>query len=196
MPATWPCHHLHPPAGQQPGRGAAHRHPGPRWTALADPGKAVVVTGQATRSSRAAPTRPSSASRCRAASPTLPALIAAVRGFSQAGGGRHQRRVHGRRAGALALGAHYRSPRRRATGPAEVKLGLIPGAGGTQRPPRLPGLEASINMIVSGATVPGAQFKAHATARRRDRRRPGAIAAVALAEGAAEGPPLHARATT
>jgi 3-hydroxyacyl-CoA dehydrogenase len=41
----------------------------------------------------------------------------------------------------------------------EVKLGLIPGAGGTQRLPRLIGLEAALNMIVSGATVPAKQFK-------------------------------------
>jgi 3-hydroxyacyl-CoA dehydrogenase len=41
----------------------------------------------------------------------------------------------------------------------EVKLGLIPGAGGTQRFPRLVGLEAAINMVVSGATMPAATFK-------------------------------------
>jgi len=41
----------------------------------------------------------------------------------------------------------------------EVKLGLIPGAGGTQRFPRLVGLEAALNMIVSGATMPAAAFK-------------------------------------
>src|SRR5215216_452395 len=60
----------------------------------------------------------------------------------------------------LALGCHYRV----ALGDAkiafpEVKLGLIPGAGGTQRFPRLVGLESAINMIVSGATVPAAVFK-------------------------------------
>ena len=35
----------------------------------------------------------------------------------------------------------------------EVKLGLLPGAGGTQRLPRLLGVEPALNMIVSGATV-------------------------------------------
>jgi len=35
-----------------------------------------------------------------------------------------------------------------------VKLGLIPGAGGTQRFPRLVGLETALNLIVSGATLP------------------------------------------
>jgi len=35
----------------------------------------------------------------------------------------------------------------------EVKLGLIPGAGGTQRLPRVLGVEAALNMIVSGEPV-------------------------------------------
>ncbi|MGA7781808.1 MAG: 3-hydroxyacyl-CoA dehydrogenase NAD-binding domain-containing protein, partial [Paraburkholderia sp.] len=35
----------------------------------------------------------------------------------------------------------------------EVKLGILPGAGGTQRLPRAIGLEAALNMIVSGAPV-------------------------------------------
>ena len=60
----------------------------------------------------------------------------------------------------LALGCHYRV----AVADAkisfpEVKLGLIPGAGGTQRFPRLVGLETAINMIVSGATMPAVAFK-------------------------------------
>src|SRR5206468_3812671 len=36
----------------------------------------------------------------------------------------------------------------------EVKLGLLPGAGGTQRLPRVVGVETALNMIVSGANVP------------------------------------------
>jgi len=40
-----------------------------------------------------------------------------------------------------------------------VKLGLIPGAGGTQRLPRLIGAEAALNMIVSGNSVPSEQLK-------------------------------------
>ena len=54
----------------------------------------------------------------------------------------------------LALGCHYRvgvSGARLAL--PEVKLGLLPGAGGTQRLPRLLGVEAALNLIVSGATV-------------------------------------------
>ncbi|GAC1673403.1 MAG: 3-hydroxyacyl-CoA dehydrogenase NAD-binding domain-containing protein [Steroidobacteraceae bacterium] len=40
----------------------------------------------------------------------------------------------------------------------EVKLGLLPGAGGTQRLPRLLGVEAALNMIVSGATLASEQL--------------------------------------
>ncbi|WP_028216401.1 3-hydroxyacyl-CoA dehydrogenase NAD-binding domain-containing protein [Paraburkholderia oxyphila] len=55
----------------------------------------------------------------------------------------------------LALGAHYRiaAPGAQIALP-EVKLGILPGAGGTQRLPRAIGLEAALNMIVSGAPVP------------------------------------------
>jgi 3-hydroxyacyl-CoA dehydrogenase len=54
----------------------------------------------------------------------------------------------------LALGAHYRiaAPGTSIALP-EVKLGLIPGAGGTQRLPRVLGAEAALNMIVSGEPV-------------------------------------------
>ena len=54
----------------------------------------------------------------------------------------------------LALGAHYRvaSPGTQVALP-EVKIGLIPGAGGTQRLPRVLGVETALNMIVSGEPV-------------------------------------------
>jgi 3-hydroxyacyl-CoA dehydrogenase len=54
----------------------------------------------------------------------------------------------------LALGAHYRiaAPGCNVALP-EVKLGLIPGAGGTQRLPRVLGVEVALNMIVSGEPV-------------------------------------------
>lgn len=39
-----------------------------------------------------------------------------------------------------------------------VKIGLLPGAGGTQRLPRLIGLEPALNMIVSGQSVAAARF--------------------------------------
>jgi len=54
----------------------------------------------------------------------------------------------------LALGAHYRvaAPGAQIALP-EVKLGILPGAGGTQRLPRALGLETALNMIVSGTPV-------------------------------------------
>ncbi len=54
----------------------------------------------------------------------------------------------------LALGCHYRvtAPSANIALP-EVKLGLIPGAGGTQRLPRVLGVEAALNIIVSGESV-------------------------------------------
>jgi 3-hydroxyacyl-CoA dehydrogenase len=54
----------------------------------------------------------------------------------------------------LALGCHYRiaAPGTNVALP-EVKLGLLPGAGGTQRLPRVVGVEPALNMIVSGEPV-------------------------------------------
>jgi 3-hydroxyacyl-CoA dehydrogenase len=54
----------------------------------------------------------------------------------------------------LALGCHYRiaAPGTNIALP-EVKLGLLPGAGGTQRLPRVLGVEPALNMIVSGEPV-------------------------------------------
>ena len=65
--------------------------------------------------------------------------------------------MHGSALGAgleLALGCHYRiaSPGTH-LGLPEVKLGLIPGAGGTQRLPRLVGLEKALAMIAGGEPI-------------------------------------------
>src|SRR5688572_15178765 len=90
------------------------------------------------------------------ADPFLPALVEALEAASKPviaaisgacmGGGLE-----------LALGCHYRVARADAKiAFPEVKLGLIPGAQGTQRLPRLVGLEAALNLIVSGATVTAA----------------------------------------
>ncbi|MDR2336409.1 MAG: enoyl-CoA hydratase/isomerase family protein [Burkholderiaceae bacterium] len=55
----------------------------------------------------------------------------------------------------LALGCHYRvaAPGCTVALP-EVKLGLLPGAGGTQRLPRVIGVEPATNMIATGEAVP------------------------------------------
>ena len=54
----------------------------------------------------------------------------------------------------LALGCHYRiaAPGASIALP-EVKIGVIPGAGGTQRLPRVLGVEPALNMIVSGEAI-------------------------------------------
>ena len=66
--------------------------------------------------------------------------------------------IHGTALGGgleVTLGCHYRvaTPNAR-VGLPEVNLGLVPGAGGTQRAPRLVGVEAAIDIITSGRHVP------------------------------------------
>ena len=75
-------------------------------------------------------------------------VVAAIRGTCMGGGLE------------LSLGCHYRvaSPDAQVALP-EVKIGLLPGAGGTQRLPRAIGVENALNMIVSGTSVPAAQLK-------------------------------------
>jgi len=54
----------------------------------------------------------------------------------------------------LAMGCHYRLIAAGAqVGQPEVKLGFIPGAGGTQRLPRLAGIDAALEMIVGGEPI-------------------------------------------
>ncbi|MDE0049724.1 MAG: 3-hydroxyacyl-CoA dehydrogenase NAD-binding domain-containing protein [Rhodospirillales bacterium] len=54
----------------------------------------------------------------------------------------------------LALSCHYRvASRKTQVGQPEVALGFPPGAGGTQRLPRLAGVEAALAMIVDGTPV-------------------------------------------
>jgi 3-hydroxyacyl-CoA dehydrogenase len=75
-------------------------------------------------------------------------VIAAIAGMAMGGGLE------------LALGSHYRVAQAGAqVGLPEVKLGLLPGAGGTQRLPRAIGVEGALNMIVSGAVLPVEQLR-------------------------------------
>lgn len=71
-------------------------------------------------------------------------VVAAIQGVALGGGCE------------ITLGSHFRvaSPTARFALP-EVKLGLIPGAGGTQRLPRLVGLVRAARMIVTGEMVDG-----------------------------------------
>ncbi|KKW91551.1 3-hydroxyacyl-CoA dehydrogenase NAD-binding domain-containing protein [Sphingobium chungbukense] len=69
--------------------------------------------------------------------------------------------IHGSALGGgleVALGAHYRIATASAKlGLPEVALGLLPGAGGTQRLPRLIGVSAALDMIVSGTPISGSK---------------------------------------
>jgi len=61
----------------------------------------------------------------------------------------------------LALACHYRVAQRNARlGMPEITLGIIPGAGGTQRLPRLIGARAALNMMLSGTPVSAPDAKA------------------------------------
>jgi 3-hydroxyacyl-CoA dehydrogenase len=84
----------------------------------------------------------------RAVEESAKPVIAAIGGFCMGGGLE------------LALGCHFRvsAPSAQVAMP-EVKLGLLPGSGGTQRLPRAIGVEAALNMILSGEAVESEQFK-------------------------------------
>ncbi|SFM27538.1 3-hydroxyacyl-CoA dehydrogenase NAD-binding domain-containing protein [Rugamonas rubra] len=121
--------------------------------ALADAAvKAIVITGAGKAFSGGADIKEFNSPKALA-EPSLATLIATAEGASKPvvaaihsvcmGGGLE-----------LALGCHYRValPGAQIALP-EVKLGLLPGAGGTQRLPRVLGLEMALNMIVSGTPV-------------------------------------------
>ena len=69
--------------------------------------------------------------------------------------------IHGTALGGgleIALGCHYRLALASArVGLPEVRLGLIPGAGGTQRVPRLVGVKAALDLMTSGKPIPAAK---------------------------------------
>ncbi len=71
--------------------------------------------------------------------------------------------MHGTALGAgleVAMGCHFRvaAPGTR-LGLPEIRLGLIPGAGGTQRLPRLVGLDKAMAMILSGDAISAAEAR-------------------------------------
>ena len=125
--------------------------------ALADPACAVIVLMAAGRTFMAGadvrefgkppvpPTNPEVIERYdRSSKP----IVAAIHGTAL-GGGLEQ-----------ALGCHYRVAVSSARlGTPEIKLGLIPGAGGTQRLPRLVGVPAALDMVLTGEPLPAAKAK-------------------------------------
>lgn len=73
-------------------------------------------------------------------------VIAAISGMALGGGCE------------LALAAHYRIAEAKAViGLPEVSLGILPGAGGTQRLPRLIGAEAALRLMLTGVPVGAAE---------------------------------------
>ena len=121
--------------------------------ALADAAvKAIVVTGEGTAFSGGADIRefgspkavqePNLLSVISVIENSTKPVVAAIHSVAMGGGLE------------LALGCHYRiaAPGASIALP-EVKIGLIPGAGGTQRLPRVLGVEAALNMIVSGEAI-------------------------------------------
>jgi 3-hydroxyacyl-CoA dehydrogenase len=121
--------------------------------AEADPAvTAIVITGDGKAFSGGADIREFTSPKALT-EPTLHTLIATAEGAAKPvvaaihsvcmGGGLE-----------LALGCHYRvaAPGAQIALP-EVKLGLLPGAGGTQRLPRVLGLEKALDMILTGAPV-------------------------------------------
>jgi len=114
--------------------------------------KAIVITGAGKMFSGGADIRefgtpeslaePNLLSVIRAVELSEKPVIAAINGVCMGGGLE------------LSLGCHYRVAVSGAgIALPEVKIGLVPGAGGTQRLPRVLGLEAALNMIVSGEPV-------------------------------------------
>ena len=122
--------------------------------ALADPAvKAIVLIGAGKAFSGGADIRefntpkataePNLGSVIRAVESSPKPVIAAIHAVAMGGGLE------------LALGCHYRVAAAGAQiGFPEVKLGILPGAGGTQRFPRVVGPETAVNLIVSGNSVP------------------------------------------
>jgi len=92
-----------------------------------------------------------------AATPSLPDLIDRIEKSAKP----VVAALHGTAAGGgleLALGCHYRVAEQGAElSLPEVTLGILPGAGGTVRLPRLIGVEAALDLILSGRRVSGAE---------------------------------------
>ncbi|MFD2740427.1 FAD-dependent oxidoreductase [Sulfitobacter aestuarii] len=128
-------------AGLQDGMSRAEAEEGVRAVLIVGEGRAFIAGADITEFGKP-PQEPYLPDLCNRieASPLL--VVASMHGVSLGGGLE------------VALGAHYRIAQPNArVGLPEVHLGLIPGAGGTQRLPRLTGAEAAIEVITSGRHV-------------------------------------------
>jgi len=103
---------------------------------------ANFVAGADIREFGQAPQPPSLPEVCNRIEDCSKPVIAAIRGAALGGGLE------------IALGAHYRVALNDAKlGLPEVQLGLMPGAGGTVRAPRLAGAQAALELMLSGRHI-------------------------------------------
>lgn len=125
-------------------------------TALSDDGvAAIVIAGEGKHFSAGADIR--EFGQAAADGPHLPDLIDRIEASKKP----VVAALHGTVAGGaleLALGCHYRVAEEGALmSLPEVTLGILPGAGGTARLPRLIGVEAALNLILNGRRVGAAE---------------------------------------
>ena len=127
---------------------------------------------------RRAPRRPTCTSCCHAIEDCRKPVVMAIHGTALGGGLE------------LAMAGHYRVAVAGAqVGQPEVNLGIIPGAEGTQRLPRLVGVEKALDMCVTGKPMPAAEALAAgildeiADERSRRRRRSAFARRVAARDG-------------
>ncbi len=126
-------------------------------SAMADPAvDAIVLAGEGRMFSGGADIREFNTPQ-GVAEPTTPQLIQRIENLGKP----VVAAIHGSALGGgleLALGCHWRvAESKAAVALPEVKLGLLPGGGGTQRLPRLVGVETALDWIVSGKTVSAAR---------------------------------------
>ena len=127
-------------------------------SAIADPAVEAIVLNSAGRAFSAGaditefgltPRRPTLRELQQVVERTPKPVVAAIHGAALGGGLE------------LALAVHWRIavPSARCGLP-EVNIGLLPGAGGTQRLPRVAGVEAALEIMTSGRHVPAAEAQA------------------------------------
>src|SRR4051795_12910856 len=111
---------------------------------LVGDGRSFIAGADIRQFSRAAPARPANARRHYDVTDDSPKpVVAAIHGYALGGGLE------------TALACHYRIAVPSAkVGLPEVQIGILPGAGGTQRLPRLVGPKAAMELITSGRHVP------------------------------------------
>lgn len=150
--------------GLQKGVAAANSDPSVKVIVIVGEGRAFSAGADITEF-RSAPKPPGLGEVIDSIEASQKPVVAALNGLALGGGLE------------VALGCHYRVACKSVAqlGLPEVKIGILPGAGGTQRLPRIIGVEPALDMIVSGNPV-----NAEAAAK------------AGLVDGLADGPVLEA----